>query len=185
MERRCSSWILSGGTRKRKLGLTRALVRHRTLWRSSLVARVQERKGSEYQPAQDFKLGAEATTPSGATRWLLSRLPDGAAAAARRRSNYRFLSEALDHRMPETFLTLAPGASPFLFPLKSNDKQRELAHLKRHGIAAMNFWSAAHPDVAEDDFPLAGEPRRQIIGLPCTNTCRSVILTESLMRCGG
>lgn len=155
----------------RRLGIPRVVRRHASwlLARSPLLAALPHPPslGSEaaYVPARDFELGDPGSPPAGASTFLLPRL-DGPGAAERRRGNYRFLLDALGERVPEPFARLPEGASPFGLPLTAARKEGELDRLERHGISALDFWSAPHPALPVARFPDAARRRRETVLLP-------------------
>ena len=157
----------TNGQRRRPFGV-RGLARVHTNWltaRSGSVARILSRVERPYDPVEDFALGDPGRGPSRATLRLLPRIADSGAARARR-ENYAKLLAKLEELVPPPFSTLHPGASPFLFPIRTPDKPELLSWLREQGIAALDFWSVPHPSLPAERFPQAGSLRDTIVGLP-------------------
>jgi len=131
-----------------------------------LRARQSRRQTEEgpYDPSADFSLGDPHSAPFLVTSWLLSRL-DGDV-ASKRRDNYRFLLQALDDVVPEAWRNLDPGASPFVFPVETANKDALLQHLRRNAVQGLNLWSVPHPSLPDGDFGIARHLRATIVGLP-------------------
>jgi dTDP-4-amino-4,6-dideoxygalactose transaminase len=110
-------------------------------WFAELHRRLKRTR--EYNPKQDFALG----NPMRAT-------------------NYAFLLERLERFVPEPFARPREGASPFAFPIQSHRQEEVLGLLRRHGVAAVNFWSVPHPSLPVADFPQAAALRDSVITLP-------------------
>jgi CelD/BcsL family acetyltransferase involved in cellulose biosynthesis len=121
--------------------------------------------GRPYVAEDDFALGDPGSPPTAATTALLPRLADDHAAAVRR-ANYRILLDALGDRVPEGFSQVPNGASPFAFPIDTGEKERLLAGLRARGIGAVDLWSAPHPALPADDFPVASARRDRTVALP-------------------
>jgi dTDP-4-amino-4,6-dideoxygalactose transaminase len=139
------------------------------LGRSTLLSRAAWRRASRarrYDRRKDFALGDPDSPPSAATRLVLPRVAD-TAAAARRRANYeRLLAGVGSERVAQGFRVLPPGASPFVFPQETGHKAELLAALRQSGIRALDLWSAPHPSLPAERFPAAAELRRRVVGLP-------------------
>jgi CelD/BcsL family acetyltransferase involved in cellulose biosynthesis len=118
-----------------------------------------------YVPEQDFALGDVHDPIGAATRLLLPRVADRAA-AARRRANARVLLEGLGERVPPPFDAPPPGAAPFALPVHARDKPALLNRLSRHGIEALDFWSHPHPALDVDRFPDVAARRASTVALP-------------------
>lgn len=137
-----------------------ALLAGRSGW---LARRVGPRRGV-YDAARDFALGRVAG-PSLMTGWALRRAP-AAETADRRRRHYRYLLDRLGDLVPAPFGEIPEGASPFAFPVRTDDKPGLLAHLERHAVRATNLWSVAHPSLDVAAFPLAAARRATTVILP-------------------
>ena len=123
------------------------------------------RRHPGYDPMEDFELGDPSTPASRATRYLLPRV-DFRGAAARRRANYERMRRDLGDLVPSAFPVPADGASPFVFPIAVDAKDRVLRSLSASGIDAMNLWSVPHPSLPDRGFPRAAMLRRRVVGLP-------------------
>jgi CelD/BcsL family acetyltransferase involved in cellulose biosynthesis len=128
-----------------------------------------------YVPEDDFALGDPTAVAGLATRALLPRIADPAA-AVRRRANARVLLESLGDRVPEPFDRLPDGAAPFALPLHAPDKPALLDRLAGHGVVALDFWSAPHPKLPVERFPELAVRRATTIGLPVHQELRPVDL---------
>jgi len=148
----------------------RELTRRHADWlasRAGWAARLRSslRRESPYVPSADFAFGDPRGGPSRATLFLLPRVAEPEATAARRR-NYAFLLESLRRWVPSPFAELSPGAVPFVFPVESDGKAEVLAQLRRERIAALDFWSVPHQALAGEPFPAAARRRERTVGLP-------------------
>ena len=123
------------------------------------------RSSAPYDPAADFDLGDPEAPPAAATGWLLPRVCD-TGAAERRRRNFRRLAEELGHLLPPPYAQLPEGASPFMFPILADDKDRVVGQLTRRGVGVADLWSVPHPLLAADRFPRAAKMRASVVGLP-------------------
>ncbi len=132
-------------------------------WFAELHRRLKRTR--EYDPRQDFALGDPVRASRITARFLLARVADPAAQAARA-ANYSFLLERLERFVPEPFACLPEGASPFAFPIQSHRKEEALDRLRRYGVAAGNLWSVPHPALPVADFPQAAALRDTVISLP-------------------
>jgi dTDP-4-amino-4,6-dideoxygalactose transaminase len=112
-----------------------------------------------------FSLGDPTSSPSSATSVLLSRVADREA-ASRRRLHYQLLLDRLATYVPAPFQHIPAGASPFAFPIETNEKATVLARLTQAGVVALNFWSFAHPSLSADQYANATWRRSRTIGLP-------------------
>jgi len=160
--------------RGRRVGV-RGLARGHATWltaRSALLAQIGGRFERPYDPEKDFALGDSASGPSWATLRLLPRVADSGAARARR-ENYATLLAELEELVARPFSPLPAGASPFLFPIRTSDKQGLLAWLRGRGIAALDFWSVPHSSLPVDRFPRAASLRKSIVGLPVHQELRA------------
>jgi dTDP-4-amino-4,6-dideoxygalactose transaminase len=135
----------------------------RSRWVTAVFERVQ--RSAPYDATSDFALGDADLPPTAATLRLLPRVA-ARDAAARRRANYRALLGALPGRVAPPFDALAPGASPFAFPLEVSDRTAALESLRREGVSASPFWSAAHPALPADRFPALLARRERTVLLP-------------------
>jgi dTDP-4-amino-4,6-dideoxygalactose transaminase len=120
--------------------------------------------------AAEFRIGPDAP-PSAATRRVLARAVDPDAAGARR-TNYQTLLDALGEHVPPPFAELPDGASPFALPVASERKGELLARLASAGVAALDFWSLAHPAIPAGEFPSAERRRATTVALPVHQSLR-------------
>jgi hypothetical protein len=100
--------------------------------------RRQLKRAGKYNPEQDSMLGDSGRAPCATTSFLLPRVANSAAQAARA-ANYAFLLGRLQRFVPEPFAHLPEGASTLAFPIYSDRKEELLEELARRGIAALNF----------------------------------------------
>jgi dTDP-4-amino-4,6-dideoxygalactose transaminase len=148
------------------LGWAAAARRHWSWVRSRVrVSGVQSPRGAGPASTDDFDLGEPGTSLSRTTTYLLRRIVTSDAAAKRRR-NYQALLEGLPGRVAAPFDRLPDGATPFVFPLDTSDKEALLPLLAAQGIHAFDFWSVGHPSLDVASFPAVEERRRRTIGLP-------------------
>jgi perosamine synthetase len=132
-------------------------------WLAELHRRLKGAR--EYDPNRDFALGDPARTPNTGTIFLLPRVTNPQARKVRV-SHYAFLLERLEPIVPEPFVRLHEGASPYAFPILSECKGELLERLYRHGIVASNFWSVPHPSLQVSRLPQAAALRQSIVALP-------------------
>jgi hypothetical protein len=137
-----------------------ALIAGRMAWLTPFVG---PRRGA-YDPARDFALG-RVDGPSLMTSWALRRAPT-ADTAARRRDHYRYLLDRLGDLVPAPFGEIPDGASPFAFPVRTDDKPGLLARLERHAVRGTNLWSVPHPSLDATAFPRAAARRATTVILP-------------------
>jgi len=154
---------------RRRLGLV-ALAQLHVAWlagRSAAVATLVQplRRGRAYDPVADMALGDPETPPARSTTALLGRAA-ACGADVRRRANYAWLLDALDGSVPQPFRHLPAGASPFAFPLLTDDAATVLEHLRRAGVDTHLLWGAWHPAAPCDAFPAVGDLRRRVVSLP-------------------
>lgn len=123
------------------------------------------RRTRDYDPEQDFALGTPMLASSTTTRLLLARVASQQAQKIRA-ANYKFLLERLERFVPEPFRVFHEDASPYAFPIRSEDKKEALGKLDQHGVAAANFWSVPHPSLLPARFPRATALRESVITLP-------------------
>lgn len=147
-----------------------ALARRHGLWlaqRSGAFTALAQRASSEveYDPKLDFGLRKLASLPWSPTEGLLRRLV-AQDAAAPRRANYRTLLRELGAQVPAPFDELPEGASPFFFPVRTQEKPALLQRLAERGIKALDVWSATHPAVPALEGSDALERRATTVGLP-------------------
>ena len=156
------------GTRRGARSLVRLhrdWLAQRWSWLSGLRGGAANVHAAPEVPERDFALRGTDEPAAGITRFLLPRL-DGAAAAQRRRANYRFLAQRLGDRVPPEFAALPDGASPLAFPVEARDKRRLLEHLAARGIVNGRMWMVAHPSLDVEAFPAAARLRASLVGLP-------------------
>ena len=153
------------------------LARRHAAWlmeRSPRLAALGSRLKREtpYSAEADVALGDPGSAPSAATRFLIPRVADPEA-APRRRSNYGFLLEALGDLVPPPFGELPDGASPFAFPVVTDDKEGLLARLAHRGVRGLDLWSVPHSSLPAARFPGAAARRARVIGLPVHQELRA------------
>jgi hypothetical protein len=151
-----------------------AVARPQASWllqRSSGMSALRE--AFEHRPAfshaEDIALGDTRNGPSRATVRLLPRL--GGEAATKRRANYRWLMDRLGEHVPPPFRVLPAGASPFVFPIETVEKDLVAERLRRHRIEALGFWTLPHPSLPEG-FDRSAAARRRWLGCRCTRSSR-------------
>jgi dTDP-4-amino-4,6-dideoxygalactose transaminase len=157
------------GRSGRTARLLRQLARRHEAWltsRSSVVASL--RSGSTHRwrsSAWTFRLGKVHAAPSRIIPFLLPRLlePDP---ARLRRSHYRILLGELAGQVPAALSVLPDGASPYFFPVHTTDKPGLISLLDEHEIDAVDFWGVPHPSLPAAAFPMAGQFRASIVGVP-------------------
>lgn len=130
------------------------------------------RKEGEYDPVADFALGDPTSTPGRSTLWTLSRICD-AAAATRRRANYRILLEELRELVLLPFDEVPSGASPFAFPITVPDREAMAVRLREQNIAGMSLWSVAHSAVETDADSAIPDRRERTLALPVHQELRA------------
>jgi dTDP-4-amino-4,6-dideoxygalactose transaminase len=149
--------------------LLRRLASRHQAWltsRSSLVASLLAGSTHRWRPsAWNYQLGKVQAPPSRVITYLLPRLlePDS---AERRRRNYRVLLGELAGQVPAALSVLPDGASPYFFPVQTDDKPGLLGLLDEHQIDAVDFWRIAHPSLPRGAFPVTEELRASIVGIP-------------------
>lgn len=154
---------------ERQLGLGGIAVEHglylaqRWGWLAQLHRRFK--RDREYDPEQDFALEDPTRGPYTSTTFLLRRVTESGVQATRV-ANYAFLLSRLNRFVPEPFAHPSEGASPFAFPIQSDQKEQLLYRLGQRGVAALNFWSVPHPRLPASNFPRVERWRKSIIGLP-------------------
>lgn len=150
-------------------GVATALRRHaawiasRSRIASEIVGRLQHDEA--YDPTLDFALGDPEEGPTAATLRLLPYVIDRSAPAARR-TNYRQLLDAFAGMVPPPFDILPAGASPFVFPVETDDPPAMLRRLGQHGVIGAAFWSAFHPSIPRNRFPALSVRRARTVSLP-------------------
>lgn len=158
---------------RRNLELKRVALRYashvvqRSYWLAELRHRL--RHDAEHAGRPDFQLGE----PRGASHITMAYLlpwamyPEAQVAQAARSANYAFLLERLEQLVPEPYSQLNEGASPYIFPILSSQKNKLLERLDRRGIGAWaNFWSIPHPSLPTEGFERAWALRESVVGLP-------------------
>jgi len=178
---------ISDSAARRRLAVADLGLEH-AVWltsRSRLLSRMVQRLHRErpYSSERDFALGDANSTPSLATLLALPRVARVGAAEQRRR-NYGALLHAFGDRVPRAFRDLPPGASPFVFPIVSNDKSALLRRLRASGIRALDFWSMPHPALPAEDYPLARRLRATVVGLPVHQELRDEDLARLVTTTG-
>ena len=133
--------------------------------RAPIPRRERDRGTAVYVAERDFALGDPASDPSVPTSFLLSRLVARDAALGRR-LNYQVLLDELGEDVRTPFTSVPQGASPFVFPIETEEKSALLERLDRHGIRALNLWSVPHPTLRAAAFAGAEARRARVVGLP-------------------
>ena len=174
----CSSPVPDVRGGRPPLGLKNSLARTGS-WlaqRSKLFSTAHELVGGHHQQlwGQDFDLGDPFTPASRMTSMIVRRLADPDA-AARRRSNYRFLAEELGDRLRPLFPDIPEGSSPvaFLFRLEPEEQAVMRKELGEHGVRLANFWMVPHPSLPEEGFERTRSLRLSVVGLPVHQELRS------------
>jgi CelD/BcsL family acetyltransferase involved in cellulose biosynthesis len=85
---------------------------------------------------------AAARAPGPAISAAIARLAYDDAAAGRR-ANYRVLLDELGERVPPPFTALPDGASPLVFPVRTDDRDALLVRLRTRGISAIPLVNGA------------------------------------------
>lgn len=151
-----------------RLGLL-ALMRRHGAWMAQKVpplgAAAGLRRAAPYDHAHDIGLRDVEAGCWPIVPWLLPRVADAGAAAARR-ANYLRLLDRLGDRVPPPFDALPADASPFGFPVEAGDPPAMLRRLADRGVIAMEFWSRPHPAVPRDAFPGVDARRAGTVLLP-------------------
>jgi len=125
-----------------------------------------------FDPEAEFGLRDPDAMPWATTCYLTRRLADPAA-AERRRANYARLLGQLGNRVPPPFNRLPPGASPFVFPLQTEDKAYDLERLRLSGVIGLDVWGHPHPLLPVERFPEIARRRARTIGLPIHQELRT------------
>jgi hypothetical protein len=68
--------------------------------------------------------------------------------------------------VPRPFIKLPLGASPFAFPMESNEACAVLKKLRRHGVEGLHLWNNAHPSLPAKKFPLSTAFRNRFFAVP-------------------
>jgi perosamine synthetase len=110
-------------------------------------------------------LGDPDAPIAAATAYLLPRIA-GDWVARRRRSNYRRLLRDLGSHVQSPFDQVSDGASPWFFPVQTDDKTGLLRHLAAHGVSGIDLWSVPHPLLPTERFPDARRRRSRTVVLP-------------------
>jgi dTDP-4-amino-4,6-dideoxygalactose transaminase len=147
---------------------TRAMARRHSSWflqRSPALSWVRERfeRPAVFDHAEDIALGDPDVGASLATQRLVPRLR--ADAAQRRRANYSLLLSRLAELVPPAFREVPQGASPFVFPVDTPDKDGLAARLRSHRIDPLSFWTYPHPSLGPG-FTRSEAARQRWLGLP-------------------
>ena len=154
---------------RRYTGLSRIVQKHGLYLarRGGVLAELARRlkRADESDPEHGFGLGDISGASLATTRFLLKRMAYSTTQAARA-ANYAFLLEYLGGLVPEPFAYLPEGASPFAFPVRTDQKEKVIDLLARKGIPQGNFWTIPHPSLPIADFPRAAALRESTIALP-------------------
>jgi hypothetical protein len=156
---------------RRHLGINRVARRYASYlvqrwgWLAELRWRLK-RHGSGHESGPDFELGSPGPASYATTAFLVPRVVYPAAQTTRA-SNYAFLLEQLERFVPEPFAHLPEGASPYVFPIQSDRKEKLLEQLDLRGVGAWDkFWAVPHPCLPAEKFPRAAALRKSILALP-------------------
>jgi perosamine synthetase len=155
------------------------------LQRSSSLSWLRERfeRPPVFDHTEDIALGEPNVGASMATLQLVPRLTS--APAARRRANYGWLLSRLSEVVPQPFRAVPAGASPFVFPVETADKDGLAARLRQRRIDALSFWTYPHPSLGPG-YPLTETARQRWLGLPVHQELRQADLehiADSVSRC--
>jgi dTDP-4-amino-4,6-dideoxygalactose transaminase len=123
------------------------------------------RRAPEFDAAAHDDLGDPDAPVAAATAYLLPRI-SGDWVARRRRSNYRRLLRDLGRHVQKPFDELPDGASPWFFPVETDDKAGLLRQLAARGVSGIDVWSVPHPSLPAEDFPDARRRRSRTVALP-------------------
>lgn len=135
-------------------------------------------------PLADLALGDPDSAPAATSAALLPRVVDPGA-PGRRRAHYALLLEALGDRVRAPFDELPDGASPWVFPIETDDKAAEIARLAAMGVGALDMWSAPHPALRASAFPDAARRRARTLGLPVHHELRATDLERVIAAARG
>jgi dTDP-4-amino-4,6-dideoxygalactose transaminase len=144
---------------------TAAQLHERWLAQRLPVHRRAEPDADGYDAEADFALGDPNSSPSRAAAALLPRIADADAASARR-ARYLMLLDRFAGRVPEPFARLPDGASPWMFPIEVDDKERVRQRLAAAGIGTVDIWSVPHRSLETRRFPDVARRRAATLGLP-------------------
>jgi CelD/BcsL family acetyltransferase involved in cellulose biosynthesis len=129
------------------------------------LAAPARRRPQQYSLELDHALGDPYKPPWASLPPVTRRLSfDGV--AAQRRANYRLLLDALGDCVVPPFHDVPDGASPFVFPISTENKAETVERLNRNGVRALDFWSVPHGSLRVDAFPRAASRRKSVVGLP-------------------
>ena len=101
----------------------------------------------------------------------------------RRRANF----ETLDRNFIDTDRTqrllgrLAPGCSPWFYPVRAAHPDGRVEYLSRNGVWSGRFWRAKHPAVPLQDFPFEHRLKDEVVVLPVHQDVEE----EQMMRIAG
>jgi dTDP-4-amino-4,6-dideoxygalactose transaminase len=126
----------------------------------------------ERDSLDDLTLGDPHSEPSAATRFLLPRVVERAA-AERRRANYRRLLDEFAEHVPAPFATLPDGACPLIFPVERRGQDDLAERLERRNVMARPYWPVLHPLLPYGEFPGAAAWHRRFIALPVHHELRT------------
>lgn len=129
------------------------------------LRKIATRPAARSETLRAFELGDPDRAPARVTTAMVMRLADEQT-AAHRRENYSYLLERLHPHVPTPFDQLPAGASPFAFPVTTEDKQGLVGMLRVERIRAESFWSYPHPLVPTERFPGAAGRRAHTVALP-------------------
>jgi CelD/BcsL family acetyltransferase involved in cellulose biosynthesis len=114
---------------------------------------------------RSFDLGDPSPPSSPVLEAVLRRVADPAV-AARRHANFQHLLDRIGDHVHPAFADLPEGASPFVFPVRTERKLELLAQLAGCRIQALDLWPEPHPSAPHERFPNSASLRREIVGLP-------------------
>lgn len=121
-----------------------------------------------YTPAASaFEPSVVGWAASTVTRRILARLnPDEI--AAKRRFNYRYLSDSLSSLSQVDVVApkLADSAVPLVLPVRLQNRSDVELRLAQSGVSTYRFGAKPWPTFPEGEFAEAGELRNHLLGLP-------------------
>ncbi len=173
-------------TGRPRTGAARLLRRH-AAWaaqRTPPIARAQSRTYDPvYRPSKERIVLGDLEAPAAVTTaYLLPRVADPAV-AAQRRANYVRLLDALRDQVAPPFHDLPEGASPFAFPLDSDDVLGRARRFADRGVHATRLWPIGHPSSPPVDTPVAQRLRDRVVTLPVHQGLREIDL-ERIVEAG-
>jgi CelD/BcsL family acetyltransferase involved in cellulose biosynthesis len=124
---------------------------------------------------------AAARAPGPATTAAIARLAYDDPAAGRR-ANYNVLLDELGERVPPPFTALPDGASPLVFPVRTDDRDALLRRLRTRGISAMPLVNTATVGLPVHQELKIGDLDRIIDGVAARPARSAALRVERLAR---